>query len=230
MRITGSLVLAVTVLSCSVALAIDQPISGSKLQLKHSSTKESLTFVSKDPGFLFPAIGGPDDPQTVGALLEVVPSAGSAVSFGMPAGTGKPGWSGRAGTSPQVKFDNALAPGGISAIRVTLLKQGKQIKITGKSLGGMTIAPATTSMTLRLTIGTQRNCVRFGPATVRRADNSTFSAINAPASSLPDCSDASIGLPSGCVLSEFPTCGGECPGGDVCIGGFGNCFCAPPGP
>jgi hypothetical protein len=46
-------------------LALDRPISGKKLQLKRSpSGKEKLVFQSKDPIFLFPAIGSADDPAT----------------------------------------------------------------------------------------------------------------------------------------------------------------------
>src|SRR6185503_18761683 len=105
--------------------------------------------VSKDRTFLFPAIGGPDDPQAVGAVLEIVPYPGTPVSLAMPAGTGKPGWSGKAGTSSRLKFDNPLAPGGISPVRVALLRQGKQIKITARAFPALAFAPATESMTLR---------------------------------------------------------------------------------
>ena len=226
-RVTSS-ILAAMLLVAATAGAADRPISGSKLQLKRSGTKESLTFISKDRSFLFPTSGGPDDPQAVGAVLEIVPFPGTAISLAMPPGTGKPGWTAKAGASSRLKFDNPLAPGGISPVRVALLRQGRQIKITARAIAGLSFAPATESIAIRLTTGSLRACVRFDVSTVRRRDTSVFLAVNAASDSLPDCSDESIGLPSGCELSGFPACGGSCYGDDVCIGGLGTCSCVPP--
>jgi hypothetical protein len=226
-RVTAS-ILAATLL-VAAAGAADRPISASKLQLKRSGTKESLTFVSKDRTFPFPAIGSPDDPQTAGAVLDVVPFPGTAVALALPPGTGKPGWTGKAGASSRLEFDNPLAPSGISPVRVALLRQGKQIKITARGLAGLSFAPATESMTIRLTTGSLRTCVRFGPSTIRRSDTTVFLAANAAADSLPDCSDESIGLPPGCATSTSPACGGACPSGESCNDVGNGCACLPDG-
>src|SRR5690348_12884915 len=61
--------------TASLAHAVDQPIAATKLLLKRSpSGKQTLTFVSKDPAFLFPTIGSADDPATGtpgGATIEL---------------------------------------------------------------------------------------------------------------------------------------------------------------
>ena len=56
--------MGLVVLGTRASGAADQAIHASKLMLKRSSSgRERLTFVSKDPAFLFAAIGGPDDPS-----------------------------------------------------------------------------------------------------------------------------------------------------------------------
>ena len=91
--IVGILVLC----GARLAVATDQPISGAKLTLRRSSSgKEKLVFVSKDPLFLFPAIGSADDPGTGspgGATLELESTGESTLSSsrhhpapGIPAG------------------------------------------------------------------------------------------------------------------------------------------------
>jgi hypothetical protein len=115
-------------------------------------------------------------------------------------------------------------------VRVALLRQGKQIKLTARAFPTLTFATDTRSMTIRITTGSLRSCVRFGTSTIRRRDSSAFVAVNAPADSLPDCSDESIGLPPSCVLSDYPACGGSCYGDAVCIPFEPGCRCVvPPG-
>src|SRR4029450_6219519 len=56
---------ALLVLVATPGLATDRPISGVKLVVvRAKSGREKLVFVSKDPSFLFPAIGSIDDPGT----------------------------------------------------------------------------------------------------------------------------------------------------------------------
>jgi hypothetical protein len=214
----------------SAAFAVDQPISGSKLQLKTSgklsSVKRQLLFVSKDPGFLFPDIGGNDDPQQLGAFIDIVglPHRGGITTFSLPAGVGKPGWTAKEGDHPSYRFDNGDAPSGISPVRIAQLKEGKQIKILIKTFP-LNLENFLDGIAIRIRIGTLQSCALFGPATILRHDTRQFLAMNAPANALGDCSDASIGL--GCDGSD--TCGGPCPLDEQCAAQFPNgCMCVSP--
>ena len=209
-------------------VAADQPIAGAKLALKQVGSKAKLKFLSKDSGFLFPAIGGADDPQVVGAVVDIVPTPGAPGVLTLPAGSGRPGWTAETGVTASYKFDNALAPNGISPVRVLSLQQGKKIQIGAKAIVGVSLTGALAGMSIRITIGTLRNCARFDATTIRRQASGAFVAANAAATALTDCSDASLGIPSGCQLSPFPTCGGPCPGDGVCTAGLGSCTCISP--
>src|SRR5262245_24170826 len=82
----------------TIVTAAEQPIGASRLFLHRSSSGlEKLAFVSKDPAFLFPAIGGPDDPTPSGSGGLVVelfsPSTPAGVALDAPGGVGLPGWS-----------------------------------------------------------------------------------------------------------------------------------------
>src|SRR4051812_3245692 len=75
MRIPATMVAMLLALLgvASVASALDRPISGHRLQLKQVGSGVKLVFQSKDPEFLFPTIGGPDDAVTNGAVIEIIP-------------------------------------------------------------------------------------------------------------------------------------------------------------
>lgn len=215
----------------SAASALDHPIAGrAKILLVQSSGKEKLTFVARDSAFLFPAIGGADDPSQVGATVDIVPQPKHYP--GVLSLTG--GWTSKVGVRGSYTFKNLAAPDGVSTVRMQIV-EGKQIKLTAKTIGG---AGATVSHTdgfvVRVTIGTVRNCVRFGPVPAQvYGDGFKFLAKASSAEPLADCSDAAIGMPSPCDFS-YPTCGGACPTGESCTTfgidpGFGHCGCLPVG-
>ncbi|MCW5890246.1 MAG: hypothetical protein KIT14_06805 [bacterium] len=191
MRALRVMVLAGLVLSSTVAGAVDQPISAVKLLLKRSpSGKASLVFLSKDPAFLFPAIGGADDPASGspgGALLELFSDADSVGgAFLIPPGIGKPGWKVTDGKVDIYKYVNASAPGGPTPVKTTILKQGKLVKVVAKD-AGLALTGAQGAVTVRLTTGSLRSCVRFEGASVARDLPGQFLGKKAPASSLANC-------------------------------------------
>jgi hypothetical protein len=224
-----SAAVATTILAVGTpATALDHPSAGTTLKLSNKNGKQKLVFISKDGGSLFPAIGSADDPATAGAVIDLAPSPGGAGTLAMPPGSGNPGWTAKNTALPAHKFQNKFAPAGISGVKVAFFKQGKQIKVIAKSLGGTSFGPTTTQVGVRVTTGSLRNCALFGPETIRRTSVEALSAAKAPPSALADCSNASIGFPGGCQLSEFPACGGACEGDEVCTPQLGSCACVGP--
>lgn len=211
----------------TVATAVDQPISGAKLAITKVGTRESLVFVSRDPSFLFPPIGGTDDPGTGGALVELFSQGEGMASLSIPSAVGSIGWTTAAAAISRYKFANRYAPAGISPVRTALLRQGKVLKVVSKGTGlPMLLAQGTVG--IRITTGSLRSCALFGPATIRRDVSGRFRAVQAPANAISDCSDASLGGASGCEASPFPTCGGPCSGDGVCTATFSGCQCISP--
>ena len=179
--IVGILVLC----GARLAVATDQPISGAKLTLRRSSSgKEKLVFVSKDPLFLFPAIGSADDPGTGtpgGAILELESTGESTqIVVEAPPVVGKPGWTAKDGNVPSHTFKNPAAAPGPSMIKVIVLKEGKRIKLIARGVGVPFLGPQG-AIGVRIRTGSLRNCAFFGPGSVRRDDPGRFVATNAPA-------------------------------------------------
>ena len=194
------LAVTVTILSIlaveDIVAAAEQPISGTRLLLRRSTSgKEKLAFVSKDPSFLFPTIGGPDDPSPFGSGGLVVelfaPSTPAGVALDAPGGIGTPGWSVRTSTPPRLQYRNPSAPASPSTFRSITLRAGKVVKLTGRE-SGLDLSAPLGSVGIRITTGSLVSCARFGPATVQKDSGGTFSARNAVASALVDCSDASL--------------------------------------
>jgi hypothetical protein len=208
------------VLVAMPVLATDRPISGTKLVLARSTSgKEKLVFVSKDPSFLFPTIGGIDDPGTGspgGALVELFSPAEPSASLAVPPGTGKPGWTSKAGSTNAHRFTNRGAPDAVSSVRSVLLKEGRLLKIVARETG-LALAAAQGAVAIRITTGNLRNCTLFGPSTVRRDQANLFTAKNASSSAVADCSDATLG--------GLNSCGdGMIQGGEECDGSsLGEC-------
>jgi hypothetical protein len=230
--ILGVLVLAVA----APGLGADKPISGAKLILsRNSSGSEKLTFVSKDVNFLFAAIGGADDPSGVGASMTLVSPAEPPVTFGIPSGIGNPGWKTKDGaTRDGYQFTNGSAPAGISVVRSGKLRERRGIKIVARETG-LALAAPQSSVGIRITTGSLRNCALFDAATIVRNEPNRFIARGAISSSLADCSDASLGattstttLPPGCgngVVEGSEQCDGASCGDPS--GFVDGCF--PPG-
>ncbi len=211
---------ALAVLVATPAYAIDHPIGGTKLILVRSTSgKEKLVFVSKDPSFLFPAIGSIDDPGTGspgGATIELFSPAEASASLAVPSGVGNPGWKSTAGGTSIHRFVNGDAPSGVSPVRAVVLKQGRVLKVVARETG-LALAGPQGSVAIRLTTGNLRNCALFGSGTVRRDEANAFTATGAFASAIGDCSDVTLG--------GISSCGdGTIQGGEECDGSaLGEC-------
>lgn len=224
---------AVFVISLGAAVAaraVDNPIEGQRLALKRIGTSTKLTFVSRDTTFLFPAIGGADDPATGtpgGATIELFSQSEGHASLAVPAGAGDPGWI-VVSDPPSYKFRNRQAPAGISPARIAVLRQGKTIKLVAKD-AGLPLAVPQGTVGIRITTGTLRNCARFTTSTIRKDVAGAFVASRAAFTALSNCSDDSLnGVTPTCASSEFPACGGTCLGDGVCTPTFSGCVCISP--
>lgn len=231
------LILSYLLPSGSAAVAADHALNGGRLDVKRHNGKEQVTFSSKDSGFLFPPVGSADDPGTGspgGALIEILSVAEPTASFSVAAGAGKPGWASKPGNVPRHLYLNTGAPSGPTPIKKMQLRQGKVLSFTSKQ-AGLAMAMATTRVAVRITIGTQRNCIVFAGSSISKNDPSRLKAqkIGAAEPQVIDCTDASLlGLPTTCG-NTAPTCDGECPPGAECMAvgspGFGSCACLPTG-
>jgi hypothetical protein len=184
------------VVVASNVTATEKPIAGNKLSLRRSASgRERLTFVSKDPAFLFPTPGGADDPTPSGSSGLVVelfaPSTPSGVALVAPGGLGNPGWTVRVSAPATLRFKNPAAPASPSTFKAITLKQGKIVKLAGRETGLDLSAPLG-SVGIRITSGSLVSCALFRTTSVRKDVAGTFSAANAPASALADCSDAAL--------------------------------------
>lgn len=208
---------ATVLLATSLAAAEDRPIAAVKLVLKRSgSGSEKLVFVSRDPAFLFPTIGGVDDPATGspgGALLELFSQHEGRAAFAIPPGVGEPGWTVKA-AKRSYRFVNRSAPAGPSTVRIAKIDGGRRLEVSGASVG-LALAGPQGLVGVRVTTGSLRNCALFDVTTVQHDEANVFRASHAEASALPDCSDGSLS-PTPCESAGAPTCGGYCPAGSVC--------------
>jgi len=232
-------VVAVWLAGAGSVLALDRPIDGLKLVLRRSSGfTEKLVFVSSDPNVPFPVRGSADDPATGtpgGALVELFSTA-------VPAGVMLPapaaGWSARRVRTGSFRFLHHDAPDAFSAIRSIVLRQGRSIRMVGRSTG-LPLSGPQGAVGIRFTTGTLRSCALFGPGTVRLDREGVFVAQEASAAAIPDCSNASLGgtsttttsttLPGACgdgvVNQPSEECDGTAP--SMCTStGFS---CGPPG-
>jgi hypothetical protein len=225
-RSSPSLLIAAIVIGVTgaAASAADRPIAADRLQIKGASTGTTLTFQSRDAGFLFPALGGLDDPVAGGALVELIPATAPGMTWTVPAGAGKPGWTAKAATIPSLRFSNPDAPAGISPVRMVVAKEGKLIKLIAKD-PSLLVPGSLDRVAIRITMGSLRNCALFGPGSIRKDAPGVFLAKKAPAPAIVDCSNASLGVPY-CEGSAM--CGGVCSGDGVCTSTRGGCRCISP--
>src|SRR5512143_3780422 len=103
--------LALLALTATRGLALDQPVSGRKIVLRHTASgQEKISFLIKDPAILFPAIGSADDPATGtpgGAIVELFSELQGPSTIVVP---GAVGWFSRDGSPAIYKFVSKLAP------------------------------------------------------------------------------------------------------------------------
>jgi hypothetical protein len=216
-----ALVLVLVVAHAAAGIAADRSIGAVKLELKRTSSgKEKLTFTSKDVNFLFPALGGPDDPSTGGATITLVSPVEAPVSFPVPAGVGNPGWRVSDRTLDSYTYRNGGAPAGPSIVRSMSLREGRGIKLVGRSLG-LSLSGVQGSVGIRITTGGSRRCAFFGPQSIVIDQANRFLGRGALATGT-DCSDEWLGgTSSGSTTTSTtpPACGnGVIDTGEQCDG------------
>jgi hypothetical protein len=205
----------------SAAYAADHPVDGVKLVLKKKGSRERLDFVTRDPTFLFPAVGSADDPVTGtpgGAVVELFSATEGTVTIEVPAS----GWSLRTRGAARFRFTNPEAPGGSSTIRRMELRQGKTIRVNGRAVV-LPLAGPQGALAIRITTGTLRTCARFEGDAVKRDQAGRFVGRGARADALTDCDDATLRPPvcgDGVVEPPFEACDSAA-GGCAALGGGG---------
>ena len=216
--------------SAPLAFATDQPIAARQLRLRHSATKEDLLFISKDPSFLFPAIGSADDPATGspgGAVIDLFSENYSTMpaSIVVEPGLKSPGTPRGWKVTHSYRFK-----GKDVAVKVMVLQQGALIKVKAQR-SGLALAGPQGAVGIRITTGSVRNCAFFGPATIVHDGAGEFEAKNAPADAVSDCSDTSLHGSPACG-GTTPICDGVCPDGEQCLlfPFVALCGCVPTGP
>jgi hypothetical protein len=188
--ITGGLAVSImlALVQTTRAHGADQSIDA-KLILTQTQKTETLVFLSRDADALFPAVGSADDPTAVGMTIELFTDQGRQhVSFAVPAA----GWTASSGPVPRYRFRNRAAPEGPSRMRLVLQKQGRVLEVTGKAVGLLLLVDLRGPAAIRLTSGTLRNCARFEGRAIRKNAPGKFIGKTTPASSVVDCSDASL--------------------------------------
>jgi hypothetical protein len=162
------------------------PVTGSKLVLKRNANgRQTLIFVTRDPGAFVPAFGGPDDPTTVPIQIDLYTPTESSPLFDLvvPPGVGKPGWTTRP-VPPTYTFTNSFAPEGISKVRSVKIRQGKGLKIVARATGlSMTTPLGAVGIAVRfdeLSAGLPVLCAHFGAASVRKDVPPIFMAGPSP--------------------------------------------------
>jgi hypothetical protein len=153
----------------------DQPVPGSKLSLKQTTTA-SASFTGKTPALIAPTPGGSDDPRMTGATVRIYnPQSGESATFQLPA----PNWTANA-SGTTFKFVNPVAPAPPSEVRVASIRTGRAIKVRAKASGITLDETSQGSIGIVLTSGTTRYCALFG-GIIRRDEPGRFQARNAPA-------------------------------------------------
>lgn len=150
MERVARIALLVTVVLQPLAVAADHPQEARSLSLKQDTVKgkETLTWVAKRPPPLLPATS----PLAVGGTVRVI-GHDQDVALDLPAS----GWSvSRAGTA--YTYQNRLAPGGPSGVKMAVVKGGSTLKVRAKDTGIDLDDPAQGSVSIVLTIGDDVYC------------------------------------------------------------------------
>lgn len=211
----------------SLALALDQPISGKLLKIKPTSEGVEVTFVSTDPAVPFPAIGSPDDPELnlTSIRFAIFSAAQGAGDVTTPHRTDDPDWTVKVSRrADSYKYRNS-SPALFEISDVTFV-EGKRLRIRAPL-----IFPAGArfeKVAVLVVTGSLRSCALFDVESIRR-DDGRFLGKNAPAPALVDCSDATLkaAISPGCSTS-WPTCDATCSDGGVCVSESDRCRCVHP--
>ena len=219
----GRAILIVALLAAHAA-ALDQPLMGTRLVLKHGNTGDTMTFVSADPSLVIPAVGGLDDPKSGtpgGVIIDLFTGIGATSRLAVPAGAG---WKAKSGAAPVFKFATKTLTD--TPVRNATLKQGTTLKIVAAG-HGLPLTGGLHSVGIRVTAGAFQWCAFFDAESVRREAQGLFVARGAAVAPA-DCSDASLFGP--CDTLPYPSCGGTCASGAVCgsRGDFQGCRCIAP--
>jgi hypothetical protein len=138
------------------AAAVDHPLIGTKLVIKATSTPSKAVYVAKEPQPIpVPTPGGSDDPRLVGASFKLFEVHGEAVVFSMPAA----GWTANAAETV-FKFINPEAPGGLSPVRVAVIK-GTVVKVKTRD-SGLALPTGCLVASAELQAGDAKWCSVFG--------------------------------------------------------------------
>jgi hypothetical protein len=166
-------------------------------------------------------------------LVEIFSPSEGFASLAVPVVSGNPGWTATPGPPERHRFRNRFAPHTLSPVRSVLMKEGRVVQIAAKSAGLPLLVPQG-SIGIRITTGTHRACALFDAATIRKDEAGRFTARDAVAESLGDCSDQTMrGEPCGIIDDPVePMCGGACPAGEQCVAEVSgqvvpSCVCLP---
>jgi hypothetical protein len=145
-----------TLLLAAPAAAVDHPLIGAKLVIKATSTPSKAVYVAKEPQPIpVPTPGGSDDPRLVGASFKLFEVHGEAVVFSLPAA----GWTANAAETV-FKFINPEAPGGLSPVRVAVIK-GTVVKVKTRD-AGLALPSGCLSAAVEVQAGDSKWCSTFG--------------------------------------------------------------------
>jgi len=167
----------------------DHVLPGRKLLVRRTpSGKESIALISNsNPDVTAPTSGG-DNPEAVGATLDVLSDTEGLASFPLVAAY----WH----RKPSGVYVFKHPQPSIGPVKKAILKPGKILKVKTTSVGGLPLAGTHGGMSMQLRMGSLRHCFRFG-GVVKKDEPGRFLATGAPA---PVECDPAFGSPSGAFL------------------------------
>jgi hypothetical protein len=135
----------------------DHPFEGGKLVLTRKPTGREVARVAASLWAPLPARGSPDDPQAVGAVLELFAAPDQTVGrFDMPAELWTARQNGRV-----YQFFNPKAPNSVSPVTVAVLNaRRRRLRIESRAVGLALDGPQR-GVGVRLTLGSSRYCVVY---------------------------------------------------------------------
>jgi len=172
---------------------LDQPVAAKRVQMQRTASGERFLLTTKDPSLPLPLTPDSAPPQ-VGMTIELFSANEPSATLTVPSSgdwelVDKP-------TLLRYSFANASAPGGSTTIsrvqhQASRIKTIRSLTIKGKG-AGLALTGSQGEVAVRITMGGHRLCALFDAPTITIDETARFSAGNAEASALPDCSDASL--------------------------------------